>query len=73
MLHIGKNTRSRIISKGISAGNSRNCYRGLVQVTLSALSDSCLKPYQRFVPICNFISWRIEGALASLFALCSLL
>ena len=32
MLHIGKNTRSRIISKGISAGNSRNCYRGLVQV-----------------------------------------
>ncbi|KAH7859192.1 hypothetical protein Vadar_032854 [Vaccinium darrowii] len=32
MIHKGKNTRSRIISKGISAGNSRNCYRGLVQV-----------------------------------------
>ena len=31
MVHIGKNTRSRIISKGISAGQSRNCYRGLVQ------------------------------------------
>lgn len=30
--HIGKNTRSRIISKGISAGNGQNSYRGLVQV-----------------------------------------
>lgn len=32
MVHIGKNTRSKIISKGISAGKSRNAYRGLVQV-----------------------------------------
>ncbi|KAL6760136.1 iron-sulfur cluster assembly protein [Haematococcus lacustris] len=32
MIHVGKNTRSRIVSKGISAGRSRNCYRGLVQV-----------------------------------------
>lgn len=32
MHHIGKNTRSRIISKGISAGNGQNSYRGLVQV-----------------------------------------
>ncbi|KAG7536490.1 SUF system FeS cluster assembly SufBD superfamily [Arabidopsis suecica] len=32
MIHKGKNTKSRIISKGISAGRSRNCYRGLVQV-----------------------------------------
>ena len=31
MIHVGPNTRSRIISKGISAGQSRNCYRGLVQ------------------------------------------
>ena len=31
MIHVGKNTRSRIVSKGISAGKSRNCYRGLVQ------------------------------------------
>lgn len=30
MMHIGKNTRSRIISKGISAGNGQNTYRGLV-------------------------------------------
>ena len=32
MIHIGKNTRSRIISKGISAGQSNNSYRGLVKV-----------------------------------------
>lgn len=32
MIHVGKNTRSRIVSKGISAGQSRNVYRGLVQV-----------------------------------------
>lgn len=32
MYHIGKNTRSRIISKGISAGEGQNSYRGLVQV-----------------------------------------
>lgn len=32
MIHLGKNTRSTIISKGISAGNSQNSYRGLVQV-----------------------------------------
>jgi Fe-S cluster assembly protein SufB len=37
MTHIGKNTRSRIISKGISAGKSKNSYRGLVQVTNKAL------------------------------------
>ena len=45
MLHIGKNTRSRIISKGISAGNSRNCYRGLVQVcSRRLLWHAMLKP-----------------------------
>ena len=32
MIHLGKNTRSTIISKGISAGNSNNAYRGLVQM-----------------------------------------
>lgn len=32
MIHLGKNTRSRIVSKGISAGLSQNSYRGLVQV-----------------------------------------
>src|ERR1700761_1756656 len=32
MIHIGKNTKSRIVSKGISAGVSNNSYRGLVQV-----------------------------------------
>jgi Fe-S cluster assembly protein SufB len=38
MLHIGKLSRSRIISKGISAGNSKNSYRGLVQMTDKALN-----------------------------------
>ncbi|GAA0532001.1 Fe-S cluster assembly protein SufB [Rhizomicrobium palustre] len=32
MIHLGKNTRSRIISKGISAGKAQNTYRGLVSV-----------------------------------------
>ena len=32
MIHLGKNTRSRIVSKGVSAGQSQNSYRGLVQV-----------------------------------------
>jgi Fe-S cluster assembly protein SufB len=36
MIHIGKNTRSTIISKGISAGKSQNSYRGLVQVNSGA-------------------------------------
>ena len=36
MIHIGKNTRSTIISKGISAGKSQNSYRGLVRATASA-------------------------------------
>ena len=33
MIHLGKNTRSRIISKGISAGKSNNTYRGLVRIS----------------------------------------
>ena len=36
MIHIGKNTKSTIISKGISAGKSQNSYRGLVQVNSRA-------------------------------------
>ncbi len=36
MIHIGKNTRSRIVSKGISAGYSQNSYRGLVKVLKNA-------------------------------------
>jgi Fe-S cluster assembly protein SufB len=32
MIHIGRGTRSRIVSKGISAGSSQNSYRGLVQM-----------------------------------------
>jgi Fe-S cluster assembly protein SufB len=37
MQHIGKHTRSRIVSKGISAGRSNNSYRGLVRVAKNAL------------------------------------
>jgi Fe-S cluster assembly protein SufB len=36
MIHIGKNTKSRIVSKGISAGVSQNSYRGLVKVSKRA-------------------------------------
>ena len=36
MIHLGKNTRSRIISKGISAGHSTNTYRGLVSTNQKA-------------------------------------
>jgi Fe-S cluster assembly protein SufB len=38
MIHIGKNTRSRIVSKGISAGKSQNSYRGQVQVMKRAVN-----------------------------------
>lgn len=36
MIHLGKNTKSTIISKGISAGKSQNSYRGLVQIAARA-------------------------------------
>jgi len=36
MIHLGRNTRSRIVSKGISAGHSQNSYRGLVKVSPKA-------------------------------------
>jgi Fe-S cluster assembly protein SufB len=36
MIHLGKNTKSRIVSKGISAGKSNNSYRGLVSVAKNA-------------------------------------
>jgi Fe-S cluster assembly protein SufB len=36
MIHIGKNTRSRIVSKGISAGRAQNTYRGLVKILKNA-------------------------------------
>ena len=36
MIHIGKNTRSTIVSKGISAGHGQNAYRGLVRIQKGA-------------------------------------
>ena len=38
MIHLGKNTRSRIVSKGISAGKAQNTYRGLVSVHSKAVN-----------------------------------
>ena len=38
MLHLGKNTKSTIISKGVSAGNSQNSYRGLVKINKNAIN-----------------------------------
>ena len=37
MIHVGKNTRSRIVSKGISAGKSKNTYRGFVNISNKAI------------------------------------
>jgi len=36
MIHLGKNTKSTVISKGISAGQSQNSYRGLIQINKNA-------------------------------------
>nr|ASQ40337.1 Fe-S cluster assembly protein SufB [Cyanoptyche gloeocystis] len=38
MIHIGKNTKSKIISKGISTGNSKNSYRGFVKIGSNAFN-----------------------------------
>jgi len=37
MIHLGKKTKSKIISKGISCGNSKNSYRGLVKISSNAM------------------------------------
>jgi Fe-S cluster assembly protein SufB len=39
MIHVGANTKSQIISKGISTGHSRNTYRGLVKIGLKAFNS----------------------------------
>jgi Fe-S cluster assembly protein SufB len=39
MIHIGKNTKSTIVSKGISAGQGQNCYRGLVKILKGATNS----------------------------------
>jgi Fe-S cluster assembly protein SufB len=39
MIHVGHDTKSRIISKGISAGNSKNTYRGLVKINVKAVNS----------------------------------
>ncbi|SUH37770.1 Iron-sulfur cluster assembly protein SufB [Salmonella enterica subsp. enterica] len=52
MIHIGKNTRSTIISKGISAGHSQNSYRGLVKI----YADGDQRP--KFHPMRLHVDWR---------------
>ena len=47
MIHIGRNTRSRIVSKGISAGRSENSYRGLVKVARSAEGRATIRSATR--------------------------
>ncbi len=39
MIHLGKNTKSTIVSKGISAGKGQNCYRGLVRINPGATNS----------------------------------
>jgi Fe-S cluster assembly protein SufB len=39
MIHLGKNTKSTIVSKGISAGNGQNTYRGLVKIMKGAVNS----------------------------------
>jgi Fe-S cluster assembly protein SufB len=39
MIHLGKNSKSRIVSKGISAGKSQNSYRGLVEISKRAVNS----------------------------------
>jgi Fe-S cluster assembly protein SufB len=44
MIHVGRNTRSTIVSKGISAGESVNTYRGLVQILPTAPKTRATTP-----------------------------
>ncbi len=69
MIHIGKNTRSTIVSKGISSGHSQNSYRGLVKIGPKAdnsrnysscdsllLSDTCGAHTFPYIDACNSTS-----------------
>ena len=49
MIHLGKNTKSTIVSKGISAGHSSNSYRGLVRVAAKAENA---RNYSSVIPFC---------------------
>ncbi len=66
MIHLGKNTRSRVISKGISAGRSSNAYRGLVSAHAKAtgarnftqcdsllIGDACAAHTVPYIEACN--------------------
>src|SRR3546814_6669654 len=51
MIHVGKRTKSKIISKGISAGRGQNTYRGLVKVAASARSEEHTSALQSLMRI----------------------
>ena len=69
MIHIGKNTKSTIISKGISADESKNAYRGLVKIMPGAegarnysqcdsmlVGDKCAASTFPYLEVQNFFS-----------------
>ncbi len=69
MIHLGRNTRSTIISKGISAGHGNNSYRGLVKVLPKAdgarnVRCACLALVGHLVP-CRLIHGNGENHLAA--------
>jgi len=53
MIHLGKNTKSTIISKGISAGHSHNSYRGLVRIGARAENARNFPVYRSAEPHCS--------------------
>ena len=63
MIHLGKNTKSTIISKGISAGKSQNSYRGLVQIHKNAKNNLLNHNYVYYlllVYLCNHILYMVS-------------
>ena len=60
MIHLGAETKSKIISKGISCGNSKNSYRGLVKIGSNAHSSrnfsQCDSFFNWLIVICLYVS-----------------
>lgn len=56
MIHLGKNTKSKIISKGISCNNSKNTYRGLVKIASTALLSKNFSQCDSFIIGSNSLS-----------------
>ncbi len=56
MIHLGRNTKSTIVSKGISAGHGNNSYRGLVSVGRNAVERA------QFLPVRFPAAWETSAA-----------